>query len=133
MACAVELILRDSSTCGNFNFVALSLPFNYKSHCLRPNSKISVMGGAQAANVLSQITEEQHKRSGKVWTKEQSDKLKAPIIEQFENEGSPYYSTARLWDDGIIDPMDTRRVLGLSLSAALNNPGKETKFGVFRM
>lgn len=91
------------------------------------------MGGSQAANVLDQITAEQHKRSGKEWSTEQSDQLKAPIIEQFEKEGSPYYSTARLWDDGIIDPLDTRRILGLSLSAALNNAGAETKFGVFRM
>uniref|UniRef100_A0A1L8E2B7 Probable methylcrotonoyl-CoA carboxylase beta chain, mitochondrial n=1 Tax=Nyssomyia neivai TaxID=330878 RepID=A0A1L8E2B7_9DIPT len=98
-----------------------------------PNSRISVMGGSQAAGVLAQITEEQHKRSGKPWTEEQSEKLKRPIIEQFEHEGSPYFSTARLWDDGIIDPADTRRVLGLSLSAALNNPGDATRFGVFRM
>lgn len=98
-----------------------------------PNSKISVMGGAQAAGVLNQITEEQNRRSGKTWTAEQSKHLMTPIIEQFESEGSPYYSTARLWDDGIIDPVDTRKVLGLSLQAALNNVGADTKFGVFRM
>lgn len=91
------------------------------------------MGGPQAAGVLAQITEEQHKRANKPWTDKQSDALKAPIIERFEREGSPYYSTARLWDDGIIDPADTRKVLGLSLTAALNNVGGETKFGVFRM
>lgn len=98
-----------------------------------PNSKISVMGGAQAAGVLNQITEDQHRRSGKPWTAEQSDRLMSPIIEQFDSEGSPYYSTARLWDDGIIDPVNTRKVLGLSLQAALNNSGADTKFGVFRM
>lgn len=98
-----------------------------------PNSRISVMGGPQAAGVLNQITEEQHRRSGKQWTAEQSDNLTKPIIQQFDSEGSPYYSTARLWDDGIINPVDTRKVLGLSLHAALNNPGGESKFGVFRM
>lgn len=91
------------------------------------------MGGSQAAGVLAQITEEQYKRSGKEWTTALSDKIKGPIIEQFEKEGSPYYSTARLWDDGIVDPADTRKILGLSLSAALNKPIEETKFGVFRM
>lgn len=91
------------------------------------------MGGAQAAGVLNQITDDQHRRSGKAWTAEQSESLMKPIIEQFDSEGSPYYSTARLWDDGIIDPVDTRKVLGLSLQAALNNSGADTKFGVFRM
>lgn len=98
-----------------------------------PNSRISVMGGTQAANVLAQIAEDQHKRAGKAWTEESANKIRNPIIEQFDKEGSPYFSTARLWDDGIIDPADTRRVLGLSLQAASNNPGGETKFGIFRM
>lgn len=98
-----------------------------------PNAKISVMGGPQAAGVLNQITEEQHRRAGKTWTAEQSEALQRPIIDQFDAEGSPYYSTARLWDDGIIDPADTRKVLGLSLQAALNRPAADTKFGVFRM
>lgn len=135
VACAnvpkLTVVIGGSYGAGNYGMCgrAYSPRFMY----MWPNSRISVMGGAQAANVLDQITEDQHKRSGKVWSKEASEKLKAPIIEQFEKEGSPYYSTARLWDDGIIDPMDTRRVLGLSLSAALNNPGGETNFGVFRM
>lgn len=98
-----------------------------------PNSRISVMGGSQAAGVLAQIAEEQHKRTGKEWTAEKADSIKNPIIEQFDREGSPYYSTARLWDDGIIDPIDTRKVLALSLSVAMKNPGGETKFGIFRM
>ncbi|XP_033250904.1 probable methylcrotonoyl-CoA carboxylase beta chain, mitochondrial [Drosophila miranda] len=97
------------------------------------NSRISVMGGTQAANVLAQITQDQRKRAGKEFTEEEAQKLKAPIVEMFEAEGSPYYSTARLWDDGIIDPASTRQVLGLSLKAALNNAGHDTKFGVFRM
>lgn len=98
-----------------------------------PNSRISVMGGSQAANVLAQIAEDQHKRTGKQWTEESANKIKQPIIEQFDKEGSPYFSTARLWDDGIIDPADTRRVLGLSLQAANNNPSGDTRFGIFRM
>lgn len=98
-----------------------------------PNSRISVMGGSQAANVLAQIAEDQNKRAGKQWSEEQANNIKIPIIEQFEMEGSPYYSTARLWDDGIIDPVDTRMILGMSLQIANNNPGRSTKFGIFRM
>lgn len=119
-----------------------------------PNSKISVMGGPQAAGVLAQITEEQYKRSGKEFTQQLADKITKPIVDQFDKEGSAYYSTARLWDDGewsegfrnsekstkknvfcsgIIDPADTRKVLGLSLTAALHNVGNGTKFGIFRM
>lgn len=135
VACAnvpkLTLVIGGSYGAGNYGMCgrAYSPRFMY----MWPNSKISVMGGSQAAGVLDTITEDQYKRSGKTWTKEQSEKLKAPIIEQFDKEGSPYYSTARLWDDGIIDPADTRKVLGLSLSAALNNPVEGTKFGVFRM
>lgn len=98
-----------------------------------PNSRISVMGGSQAAAVLAQISEEQHKRAGKKWSEEQAQKIKNPIIEKFDKEGSPYYSAARIWDDGIIDPIDTRKVLALSLRVALNAPGGDTKFGIFRM
>jgi 3-methylcrotonyl-CoA carboxylase beta subunit len=92
-----------------------------------PNARISVMGGEQAAMVLSQV------RRGEPWSKEQEEAFKAPIRAQYETQGHPYYATARLWDDGIIDPVDTRRVLGLSLSAALNAPIPRTQFGVFRM
>lgn len=98
-----------------------------------PNSRISVMGGEQAAGVLAQITREQRKREGKEWTDAEEQALKAPIIKRFEAEGSPYFSSARLWDDGVIDPVDTRHVLGLSLSASLNAPIPKTDFGVFRM
>nr|XP_053646350.1 methylcrotonoyl-CoA carboxylase beta chain, mitochondrial-like [Cherax quadricarinatus] len=98
-----------------------------------PNSRISVMGGEQAAGVLAQITKEQRRREGKEWTEEEEQALKAPIIKRFEVEGSPYFSSARLWDDGVIDPVDTRHVLGLSLSAALNAPIPKTTFGIFRM
>lgn len=91
------------------------------------------MGGTQAANVLAQIAEDQSKRFGKPWNEEKSNRIKEPIINQFEKEGSPLYSTARLWDDGIIDPASTRKVLGLSLRVMNNNASTETKFGVFRM
>jgi len=94
---------------------------------------IYLKGGTQAANVLAQVTEEQYKRSGKEFSNELRDKIRQPIVERFEKEASPYYSSARLWDDGIIDPVDTRKVLGLSLQAALNNSGGDTKFGIFRM
>ncbi|XP_074661226.1 methylcrotonoyl-CoA carboxylase beta chain, mitochondrial-like [Tubulanus polymorphus] len=98
-----------------------------------PNARISVMGGEQAANVLAQITREQRKREGKEWNEDEEKALKDPVIQKYEAEGSPYFSSARLWDDGVIDPVDTRDVLGLSLSASLNAPIPETNFGIFRM
>jgi 3-methylcrotonyl-CoA carboxylase beta subunit len=98
-----------------------------------PNSRISVMGGEQAANVLAQIAADQRRRDKREWTAEEDRALKEPIRAQYEHEGHPYYSSARLWDDGVIDPADTRRVLGLALSASLNAPIPETNFGVFRM
>ncbi|XP_023225526.1 methylcrotonoyl-CoA carboxylase beta chain, mitochondrial-like [Centruroides sculpturatus] len=98
-----------------------------------PNARISVMGGEQAANVLAQITRDQYKREGKTLSAEAEKQMKDPIIERFEDEGNPYYASARLWDDGVIDPVDSRRILGLSLSATMNAPIPETKFGVFRM
>jgi acetyl-CoA carboxylase carboxyltransferase component len=98
-----------------------------------PNARISVMGGEQAASVLAQVKQEQLERAGKKMTAEEIDKVKAPVLAKYEEEGSPYYSTARLWDDGVIPPADTRTVLGLGISAALNAPIPETRFGVFRM
>jgi 3-methylcrotonyl-CoA carboxylase beta subunit len=98
-----------------------------------PNARISVMGGEQAAGVLATIKRDAIERAGQTWSKEDETAFKAPILEQYEGQGHPYYSTARLWDDGIIDPVDTRMVLGLGLSAALNAPIRETRFGVFRM
>jgi 3-methylcrotonyl-CoA carboxylase beta subunit len=93
-----------------------------------PNSRISVMGGEQAASVLATV----HRDADK-WTAEQEEAFKAPIRQRYEDEGSPYYATARLWDDGIIDPVQTRDVLGLAIAAALNAPIPPTRFGVFRM
>jgi len=98
-----------------------------------PNARISVMGGEQAAGVLTQVKQEQRERKGEPMTAEEIAAMKAPILAKYEEEGSPYYSTARLWDDGVIDPADTRAVLGLGISAALNAPIHETRFGVFRM
>ncbi|MAN72752.1 MAG: methylcrotonoyl-CoA carboxylase [Henriciella sp.] len=98
-----------------------------------PNARISVMGGEQAASVLATVRRDGMERRGEDWSAEEEEAFKAPIREAYEAEGSPYYSTARLWDDGIIDPADTRRVLGLSLAASLNAPLGERGFGVFRM
>jgi 3-methylcrotonyl-CoA carboxylase beta subunit len=98
-----------------------------------PNARISVMGGEQAASVLAQVKREQLQRQGRTMTAAEIDAVKAPVLAKYEEEGSPYYSTARLWDDGVIAPAQTRTVLGLGLSAALNAPIPETRFGVFRM
>ncbi|MGE0565678.1 MAG: carboxyl transferase domain-containing protein [Pseudolabrys sp.] len=98
-----------------------------------PNSRISVMGGEQAASVLATVQRDNIEAAGKSWSAEDEDAFKTPIREQYETEGNPYYATARLWDDGIIAPSETRRVLALAFSAALNAPVPETRFGVFRM
>lgn len=98
-----------------------------------PNSRISVMGGEQAAGVLATVKRDQKERVGDSWSDEEEQNFKQPIIDTYEEQGHPYYASARLWDDGVIDPADTRHVLGLSLSAALNKPIEETRFGVFRM
>ena len=98
-----------------------------------PNARISVMGGEQAANVLAQVRRDNLERAGKTWPKSEEDAFKKPILEQYEKQGHPYYASARLWDDGVIDPAATRTVLGLGISAALNAPVASTKFGVFRM
>jgi 3-methylcrotonyl-CoA carboxylase beta subunit len=98
-----------------------------------PNARISVMGGEQAASVLSQVRRDGLAARGRDWPAEEEEAFKAPIRAEYETKGQPYYATARLWDDGIIDPAETRLVLGLSLSAALNAPIGGTRFGVFRM
>jgi acetyl-CoA carboxylase carboxyltransferase component len=99
-----------------------------------PNARISVMGGEQAANVLLTVKQDQNARSGKrPLTPSQSEEFMRPILEKYEAEGSPYYSTARIWDDGILDPVDTRRVLALALAATRNAPAASTRYGVFRM
>ncbi|KAJ3102871.1 Methylcrotonoyl-CoA carboxylase beta chain, mitochondrial [Phlyctochytrium planicorne] len=96
-------------------------------------ARISVMGGEQAAGVLAQITRDAKEKRGEKWAVEAEQSFKKPIMERYEKEGHPYFASARLWDDGIIDPADTRHVVGLGLSAALNKPIEKTNFGVFRM
>jgi 3-methylcrotonyl-CoA carboxylase beta subunit len=98
-----------------------------------PNARISVMGGEQASMVLSQVRRDNIEAKGESWSAEEEDKFRSPIRAQYESQGNPYYATARLWDDGVIDPADTRLVLGLGLSAAANAPIEATKFGLFRM
>eukprot|EP00062_Callorhinchus_milii_P014434 gi/632963611/ref/XP_007897980.1/ PREDICTED: methylcrotonoyl-CoA carboxylase beta chain, mitochondrial [Callorhinchus milii] len=135
VACAnvpkITVIIGGSYGAGNYGMCgrAYSPRFLY----MWPNARISVMGGEQAATVLATITKDQRGREGKEFSAADEAALKEPIIRRFEEEGNPYYSSARLWDDGIIDPADTRLVLGLSLSAALNAPTKRTNFGIFRM
>ncbi|CAL1528091.1 unnamed protein product [Lymnaea stagnalis] len=127
----ITVIIGGSYGAGNYGMCGRSYSPNFLY--MWPNARISVMGGEQAANVMAQISREQRQREGKPWTEEMEAKLKAPILAKYELEGSPYYASARLWDDGVIDPVDTRSVLGLSLSAALNKPAEKTRFGVFRM
>jgi 3-methylcrotonyl-CoA carboxylase beta subunit len=98
-----------------------------------PNARISVMGGEQAASVLAQIRGDARRTQGERWTAAEEEAFKAPIRAQYETQGHPYYASARLWDDGIIDPVDTRRILALALSASLNAPVASTRFGLFRM
>ena len=98
-----------------------------------PNARISVMGGEQAANVLAQVTREKHAKQGTTWPTQEEEAFKKNLHEQYESQGNPYYASARLWDDGVIAPQDTRKILGLSLSAALNAPIRTTSYGVFRM
>ncbi|PNI73402.1 MCCC2 isoform 1 [Pan troglodytes] len=135
VACAqvpkITLIIGSSYGAGNYGMCgrAYSPRFLY----IWPNARISVMGGEQAANVLATIAKDQRAREGKQFSSADEAALKEPIIKKFEEEGNPYYSSARVWDDGIIDPADTRLVLGLSFSAALNAPIEKTDFGIFRM
>jgi acetyl-CoA carboxylase carboxyltransferase component len=98
-----------------------------------PNSRISVMGGEQAAGVLIQVKEEQLKAQGKNMKPEEIEKLRKEILNKYELEGSPYFSTSRLWDDGIIDPVDTRKIIAMGIAMSLNKKFPETKYGVFRM
>ena len=99
-----------------------------------PNARISVMGGEQAANVLLTVKQDQLAREGKpALTASEAADFKQPTLEKYEREGNPYHSTARLWDDGVIDPAETRQVLGLALSVVLNAPALDDHFGVFRM
>lgn len=127
----LTLIIGNSYGAGNYGMCGRA--YDPRFLFSWPNSRISVMGGEQAAGVLSQIRRAQIEGKGDQWSDADEQSFKDPIIAKFEEEAHPYYASARLWDDGVIDPADSRRVLGLALSAALNQPIPETRFGVFRM
>ena len=125
------VIIGGSYGAGNYGMCGRA--FGPRFLWMWPNARISVMGGVQAASVLATVKRDGIEGKGGAWTKEDEEAFKRPILEQYEHQGHPYYSSARLWDDGVIDPADTRMVLGLALSAAMNKSAEETKFGVFRM
>ena len=125
------VIIGGSFGAGNYGMCGRA--FNPRFLWMWPNARVSVMGGEQAANVLASVKRDGITRQGGTWTAEQETAFKQPIEQQYETQGHPYYASARLWDDGVIDPKDTRRVLGLGLSASLNAPFGPTTYGVFRM
>jgi 3-methylcrotonyl-CoA carboxylase beta subunit len=125
------MIIGGSFGAGNYGMCGRA--YSPRMLWMWPNARISVMGGEQAASVLSTIKRDGMEATGKEWSKEEEERFKTPIREQYETQGHPYYATARLWDDGVLDPAQTRRTLGLGISASLNAPILPTKFGVFRM
>jgi acetyl-CoA carboxylase carboxyltransferase component len=125
------VIIAGSFGAGNYGMCGRA--YEPRQLWMWPNARISVMGGQQAAGVLLTVKKDQLWRKGKEMTKEEEKAITEPILEKYEKEGNPYYSTARIWDDGIIDPVDTRLVLGLGISASLNAPIPDWKPGVFRM
>lgn len=127
----VTIIVGGSFGAGNYGMCGRAYSPNFLF--LWPTARISVMGGHQAAGVLAQIERSTKKRQGIEWSKEEEESFKSRVVEAYEKEGSPYFSTARLWDDGIIDPADTRKVVGLCLSASVKPVHDDTKYGVFRM
>jgi 3-methylcrotonyl-CoA carboxylase beta subunit len=127
----VTMIIGGSFGAGNYGMCGRA--YSPRFLWMWPNARISVMGGEQAATVLAMVKREGIERKGGSWSFEEEQAFRQPILEQYEREGHPLYSSARLWDDGIIDPAKSREVLALSLSAALNAPVPETRFGVFRM
>ena len=98
-----------------------------------PSATLALMGPEQAAGVLATVTRANKERAGEDWSEEEETEFKQPIIDQFVAQSSPYFATARLWDDGIVDPAQTRQLFALALSAALNKPAEDTRFGIFRM
>jgi len=135
VACAkvpkLTLIIGGSFGAGNYGMCGRA--YSPRLLFMWPNARISVMGGEQAASVLAQVRRDGLEAKGESWSREEEEQFKAPIRAQYEHQGHPYYASARIWDDGIIDPADSRMVLGLSLSATLNAPIEETSFGIFRM
>ncbi|MEX8516425.1 carboxyl transferase domain-containing protein [Leptothrix ochracea] len=135
VACAevpkFTVIIGGSFGAGNYGMCGRA--FSPRFIWMWPNARISVMGGEQAASVLATVKRDGLEAKGSPWSSEEEAAFKAPILEQYERQGHPYYASARLWDDGVIDPADTRRVLGLGLSVSLNAPIPPTRFGIFRM
>ncbi|HAD08147.1 MAG TPA: methylcrotonoyl-CoA carboxylase, partial [Porticoccaceae bacterium] len=135
VACAkvpkFTVIIGGSFGAGNYGMCGRS--YDPRFLFMWPNARISVMGGEQAAGVLATVKREQMEAQGETWSAEEEAAFKQPTIDLYDKQGHPYYASARLWDDGIIDPADTRTVLGLSISASLNKEIEDTKFGVFRM
>lgn len=135
VACAqvpkFTIIIGGSFGAGNYGMCGRA--YSPRFLWMWPNARISVMGGGQAASVLATVKRDGIEAKGGRWSAEEEEAFKAPIREQYEAQGHPYYATARLWDDGVIDPADTRRVLALGLAASLNAPIPDTRFGVFRM
>ncbi|KZZ45234.1 methylcrotonoyl-CoA carboxylase [Thalassolituus sp. HI0120] len=135
VACArvpkLTLVIGGSFGAGNYGMCGRAYDPNFMF--MWPNARISVMGGEQAAGVLAQVKKDALAKKGVEWKDAEAEAFKQPIRDTYEKQGHPYYSSARLWDDGIIDPADSRRVLGLALSACLNKPIEDTQFGVFRM
>ncbi len=135
VACAsvpkFTVIIGGSFGAGNYGMCGRA--FDPRFVFMWPNARISVMGGEQAAAVLAQVRRDNIEGRGQSWSVAEEDAFKAPIRAQYEEQGHPYYASARLWDDGVIDPAETRRVLALAISASLNAPIAETQFGVFRM
>jgi len=135
VACArvprFTLIIGGSHGAGNYGMCGRA--YSPRFLWMWPNARISVMGGQQAASVLATVRRDAIEAKGGTWPKEDEEAFRRPILEQYERQGHPYFASARLWDDGVIAPEDTRRVLALALSAALNSPIEDTRFGVFRM
>jgi 3-methylcrotonyl-CoA carboxylase beta subunit len=135
VACArvpkLTVVIGGSFGAGNYSMCGRA--YGPRFLWMWPNARISVMGGEQAASVLATIRRDQVEARGASWSVEEEEAFKAPLREQYEEQGNPYYSTARLWDDGVIDPLDTRRMVGLALSVAANAPLDDVGYGVFRM
>lgn len=135
VACSVvpkfTVVIGGSFGAGNYGMCGRA--YDPRFLWMWPNARISVMGGEQAASVLATVRRDGLEARGEQWSVEDEERFKDPIREQYEHQGSPYYSTARLWDDGVIDPVDTRRVLGMGLAAAANAPIPEPSYGIFRM
>jgi 3-methylcrotonyl-CoA carboxylase beta subunit len=127
----LTVIIGGSYGAGNYGMCGRA--FGPRFLWMWPNARISVMGGEQAATVLATVRRDAIEAKGEKWGAADEEAFRAPIRAQYEKEGHPYFASARVWDDGIIDPADTRRVLGLAISASLNRPIEPTKFGVFRM